>query len=114
MLLNKFNPSTLDEAIDILYRELDDDFKKKFLNLGHSAYHHGFGTTIRNEWGLWEEKSVLYKFFKKTFDLEHADDMSGLILEGLYSKLQGEPYDPKPTAEHFKEHWEKFGEDLQD
>ena len=49
---------------------------------------HGFGTWIRNEWGLWNG-SVLQKYFLER-DVKHADRMSVLILEYYYDWLHGD------------------------
>lgn len=108
MKLADFNPTTLDEAIDVLYSNLDKKALKEFKEYGYVGFHHGFGTAIRNEWGLWKKGSALYNFFESTYGLTHADDMSGLILEGLESKCSGETYDPTPSVERYKKHWEKY------
>jgi hypothetical protein len=60
-------------------------------------YHHGFGTWIRNNWGLWGGSRLQKYFLDRGF--KHPDNMSGLILKYYYDWLHGE-----------NEDWIKFDE----
>ena len=53
--------------------------------------HHGFGTGVRNEYGLWKE-NALTQFFRAQ-GVEHPDDMSGHFICGLSKWLRKEPTD---------------------
>lgn len=97
-------PKTLTEAIDILYDAMTDDEKKSVRENGAITLHHGFGTALRNNWGLWSG-SKLKQFFEKTYGIKHADDMSGLILEGLDARLNGLEFDVLAKVESYKQHW---------
>lgn len=75
--------------------------------------HHSLGRYIRNFLGLWDKDSHLYKWFKATYDLDHADDTSGLILKQIFLTLNGQGivavedwinYD----VQKYKKHWEKM------
>lgn len=107
----KGDPSTLEEAVDCLYKSIDakemDEIKRQNLKL--YSMHFGLGTTIRNMW-LWDNPKEgntkkLAEHFRKRFGLGHADDMSGLILYGVDSKIAGiDPiYDDLVAT--YKKHW---------
>jgi hypothetical protein len=51
-----------------------------------SQSHHGLGTWIRDNWGLWEEGEQLHEYFKK-LGLRHADEMSEVILTSYHRHL---------------------------
>jgi len=50
-------------------------------------YHHGFGTWLRNNWGLWGGSRLQLYLTKKGID--HPDSMSASILEYYYDWLNG-------------------------
>lgn len=58
-------------------------------------YHHGMGTWLRNNWGLWGGSRLQQYLLKK--GIKHPDSMSALILEYYYDWLNGE-----------NEGWKKF------
>jgi hypothetical protein len=124
-------PPTLEEAIDYLYKCCDEKdlefirtegkseeeemkgFDGKVFNLNLYGYtmHHGYGQMIRNAWGLWNG-SELKNHFMERFGLGHADDMSGLIIEGLEAKVREQPYTEdmiNDRVEQFKNHWITLG-----
>jgi len=79
-------PKTLEEC----YTELENlEDLEEWLNLNDkessavSLSHHGLGTWIRNNWGLWEGKGELYNWFKEN-EINHPDDMSGIIITSFY------------------------------
>lgn len=109
--LDEVYPHTLDEAIDILYNSLDDDELAFVKSEGVAGMHHGFGTAIRNFWGLWNKDSVLGEHFRTTYGLGHADDMSGLILGGLAAKVNGVEFDRQAEVARYYEHWANAGVD---
>src|SRR5690606_4613258 len=75
----------------------DDKQTIKKLNSSNETYlfHHGLGTWIRNNWGLWGESRLKQYFLERKID--HPDSMSAIILAYYYDWLNGE------NAE-----WEKF------
>lgn len=99
-------PKDLDEAIEVLATQENIEFilkctEKEFL--GHA--HHGFGTGIRNNWGLWRG-SVLAKWFKER-GIHHADDMSGIILTSSFRKAQGKDIDLEGQIKFYRDFWEE-------
>jgi hypothetical protein len=51
-------------------------------------YHHGFGTWLRNNWGLWSGSRLQRYLINK--GINHPDSMSALILEYYYDWLNNE------------------------
>jgi hypothetical protein len=52
-----------------------------------AIYHHGFGTFLRNNWGLWGGSRLQLYFFER--GVYHPDDMSGIILSHYHDWLNG-------------------------
>jgi len=101
-------PTTLEECFVALREMATDPTDLIYFQLeGASAYHHGLGRWIRNNWGLWKQEGPLYGKLK-ALGLEHADDMSGLILESFHRKLSDKPLDLEGQVHHYRAHWEKL------
>lgn len=106
-------PDTFEEAVDIVvkavteYKEREKDPSFKF---SVAESHHGYGTGLRNEWGLWHD-SKLAQHMKERFGLGHADDMSGLIMEKAESILNGTSFNINEQVRHYESHWRKLGID---
>lgn len=97
-------PKNLVCAVNILKNELDIDTLRYIKKNGYISLHHGLGTSIRNKWGLWED-SVLAKWFKNTCGIEHADDMSGIILHSLYKDLNDDNWEVDEQIQKYKNYW---------
>jgi hypothetical protein len=107
---------TLEEAVQFVFNKMDDkdkDIISKMKEENLFRLHHGFGTSIRNDLGLWqwEDNSELLKSIEQSqeyADLEkqlekdgilmdaeerspdiHPDDASMVIIRALWKKLQG-------------------------
>ena len=83
-------PSTLEEAVSTIVAELSGKdtetlcrTKKEDLIL----YHHGWGTGIRNSFGLWGGNKALLRSACGG-ELCHPDDASMIIIEGVWTRLQ--------------------------
>jgi hypothetical protein len=103
-------PKTLDEAIKICLSYMSDEDYDFIERESAMAAHHGFGMAMRNEWGLWHD-SPLNQFFKERYGLGHADDMSGLILEGIDAAVKGHDFDVDGLVAKYKAHWKAAGID---
>ena len=71
-----------------------------------SEFHHGYGTWIRNNFGLWKDSDLAKWFISRGVD--HADDMSGIILDALHKKCKGEEYTEEDFLEEkaeYDKHW---------
>lgn len=108
--ITNYKPTTLDEAVYAL-NDLTDDREKKIIKEDPGILHHGLMRDIRNEWGLWNRGSGLWKFFARTYGIGHADDMSGMIQEAFLSKLTGRRFDPKAMAASYQKYWQDMGVD---
>lgn len=71
-------------------------------------YHHGFGTWLRNNWGLWAG-SRLAQYFRQ-LGVNHPDDMSGIILTSFWRHLHSQPTRLEEQVEYYKEYWRKAAE----
>ena len=67
-------------------------------------YHRGLGASLRNRWGLWGQKNSLYNWFLKR-GIFHPDDMSGIVLQSLWRKLNNKPIRFKEQVKHYKDFW---------
>lgn len=103
-------PATLTEAtkrgIDLLNEHAPGIFEDTTEDMFVGSLHHGFGQHMRNYWGLWSQDSGVYKEINKQFKLEHADDISGIILRSIYRTKKGQPLELAELALSFHKHWE--------
>lgn len=111
-----FVPSTVNEAIDYLYNNLSDEDKKFIKSEDNSAcVHFTIGMDIRNDFSLWEENTPISLDFQKRFGLfGHGDDLSGIILDGVWAKVNNKTNDEidkilNQSADKFKKHWINLG-----
>jgi hypothetical protein len=102
-------PATIEEAVLMLYATLDREGEACIKDNPPEAVHHGGGTQMRNNWGLWKQDSPLKLDAVKTYGIAHADDISGLITAWLWARERGEPFDPVAHCEVYKAHWKKHG-----
>jgi len=102
-------PSSLDDAVATLRESLTpDDIKSiKVEGFNPSILHFSMGMMLRNEWDLWDVKSRLVNWFRDTYGVDHADDISSIILDTLYRDVTGQPRQAKQLAERYIAHWEK-------
>lgn len=81
-------PKDLTEAVEQLNKLLSSTTLKWVDQMKHRngmiEAHLGLGIKLRNRWGLWHG-SRLRDFFLRQ-GIEHADSMSGAILEALWDK----------------------------
>lgn len=103
-------PTTLDEALTIIKEGLEpqdvEDIKDK--KSTSTQCHFSIGMFLRNEWSLWQQDTILVKWFKENYGIDHADDISGIILECLWNDIRGEPRKDKILSERFIEYWNKL------
>lgn len=107
-------PETLEEAVDQIIASMSPDTRAAWTKAKdeYSArLHHGYGTGLRNDWGLWHGRTALSKWFRAR-RLYHADDCSGTILKAVWRKLCGLPIDEvwvTGEAAHYEEFWRRSG-----
>lgn len=93
-----------------------NDIKTKDIGDFAIQFHHGFGTQIRNDYGLWAGDTDLYRYFI-ALGIKHPDDMSHKVFKELYKygrqELLGEPYVVIDLEKHIAE-FNKIGCSKQD
>lgn len=95
MMLDSINGIYIPRDLQDSFKQLDlllDDLTKKEMqalpnNGGMGQYHHGLGTWMRNNWGLWGGSRLQKYFIDK--NVNHPDDMSWVILEHYHDWLNG-------------------------
>jgi hypothetical protein len=104
-------PETLDAAIDFLKAQpIKADAGRLSEHEFGCACHHGVGTHIRNEWGLWHG-SVLAKWFNAR-GIYHPDDMSGIIIDTFWRTVNDKPIELEAQIKHCQDFWERQGIDI--
>ncbi len=96
-------PINLTEAVEQVLAAVPPD-------VSATTLHHGYGTGLRNGWGLWEDKTPLSKWFIER-GLIHADDKSGAILEAAEAARKGVPFDLDTYIARCHAHWKRYGID---
>lgn len=94
-------PKDLVEAVKTL---LSFDNIEDFKNSNPIEFHHGTGRWIRNNWGLWDKKSEIHKFFN-SIGVYHADDMSGIILNTTHRILNKQPIKLEEQVGKYINYW---------
>lgn len=109
-------PKTFDEAFDRIYLNLDASEKALIRQYDTAALiHFTTGMALRNAWNLWGTQpgvsTELKEDFIKRFKLGHADDMSAILLDAVFSKVKGDPFDYPAEVQKYHTHWAKQGVD---
>ena len=103
-------PANLEQAIAALDKELPVEDKNLMEGMDEDEFvavsHHSVGRWIRNNWGLWDESSKLYKWFKSR-GIWHADDMSGIILTSYYRTANNLPIELKTQIGWYVKYWQE-------
>jgi hypothetical protein len=106
-------PSTLKECFEALDILLSSKAKQEILDSPDEKimveFHHGLGRYIRNNWGLWQKNSNLYRLFVG-MGVEHPDDMSGIILDSYYRVKHNLPLNLKDQVKLYQDYWAKKNE----
>lgn len=103
------NPINLDECVEFI-DSLDIPDREKFLKDSEDSAialsHHRFGTFIRNELGLWRA-SKLTNWFNEQ-GIEHADDMSGIILTTYHRRKNGREISLDEQVKEYQDYWKEM------
>jgi hypothetical protein len=107
---NTFIPRNLEECfteLDIIITQADPQDAADFLKESDAnKYHFFFGMQIRNNWKLWQPKTVLHEWFKER-GIWHADDMSSIILNSYLRVRQGRPIDLEEQIKYYQDYWKE-------
>ncbi len=82
-------PGTVEEAIEVILAELSEEDKvlvRETPRKNLVQFHHGWGTNIRNSFGLWRGNVDLLVSCGSP-DI-HPDDCSMIIIERVWERLQ--------------------------
>lgn len=104
-------PANLEDCFKELKKMLSPELIEEMKNGKEedmAQYHHGLGTWIRNNWGLWGN-SRLKKYFNG-LGVHHPDDMSGIILTSFWRDLNKKPTQLKEQIKYYRQYWEKVKE----
>lgn len=107
-------PATLDEAVDQIIASMSPATRAAWAEAKdeYSArLHHGYGTGLRNDWGLWFGETPISRWLRER-NVVHGDDQSGTILKAVWRKLCGLPIDDAwvaGEAEYYRAFWERSG-----
>lgn len=112
MDLVRFKPSNLGECILELIKTATYKNLLEFKNASEEpaicGLHHSGGRLTRNKWGLWDENSILNKYFKG-IGITHADDMSSIIFSSLHRALNGKNIDIDDQVRRHQAFWKERG-----
>ena len=99
---------SIEEVVRFLDDQLTETDKLKIKRYGQDEYggalHMGLGMWIRNNLGLWWG-CPLPRYFNDR-GVEHADNMSGAIIDVYWRHLRGESYDTIAIIQCYSD-WEK-------
>lgn len=79
--------SSFKQLDKILNDSLKHEIKSKQSSFEMAEYHMGLGRWLRNNWGLWSGSRLQLYF--KNYQINHPDNMSGIILTGYQKYLNG-------------------------
>ncbi len=99
-------PANLDESVNVLNQSLTEQEKSLIKEMSHVNLHLTVGQLIRNQWSLWDKDTILVKWFHNKYGIDHADDVSAVIMDCLVCDLNNTPRRADKLASDFKEHWE--------
>ena len=85
-------PKTLEEAVSEIVSSLPAEDRERVKNTEKAdliKFHHGWGTGIRNDFGLWQGNKALRE--SACGKPCHPDDASMIIIEAVWRKLNETP-----------------------
>jgi len=99
-------PQDLEDSLAELQRLLKPQDVQKMRDATEEdmiEYHFGLGTWLRNNWRLWG-RSRLAEWFSAR-GIHHAEDMSGIILDSFWRRLQGKDIDLEGQTRRYQAYW---------
>ena len=102
-------PTTIEKAVQQIISSCSEKDLEFIRNNPSASVHFDYGMGLRNNWGLWKKDSPLKLDAIKTYNIAHADDISGLILEWVFEKIKTGSFDPIEHCKIYHEHWKKLG-----
>jgi hypothetical protein len=93
---------------EIMREEEIKRFKEESEEDATAKYHFGFGRWMRNTWGLWAGSKLKDWFLER--GIEHADDMSGIILTSFWRHLNDKPINLEEQIKYYQDYWKSVEE----
>jgi len=103
-------PRTLCEAVAFITEGLEEKDRRAILAAKSPAFaHNTVGRYIRNSWSLWDPDCILTLHFRNVHKIWHVDDMSGLILHGVYCHVRNVDPDYNKEVKRYQDYWNRYG-----
>lgn len=105
-------PVTVEEAIETLYNTLTDADKTEISRIRTpESIHFTLGRHLRNSWSFWGDAPLKRDFIERYKLFGHGDDLSGIILNGLFAKCMGKDVQESinNSVDIYKKHWIRAG-----
>ena len=105
-------PRTLSESVQMIVESLELE-EIEYIKNSKSLIecHHTVGRYFRNNWSLWDKECPLPIHFREVHKIWHADDMSGLILYGVWCIVRNEKPDYENEIKRYHNYWKGYGLD---
>jgi hypothetical protein len=102
-------PRDLEDAFAELDRMVTPAFRREFAadSTQPIEHHFGLGLWMRNNWGLWAG-SRLARYFHG-LGICHPDDMSGIVLNSYWRRLNSRPILLHEQVGYYREYWRTQG-----
>jgi hypothetical protein len=105
--MNTKLPANLDEALIQLEQVLNEEdlnyIRSSTTEDAMNIFHFSLGMSIRNNWRLWKDGAL--KNWFNIIGIQHADDMSGIILTSFWRKLHNKPIDVDSQVKAYQGYW---------
>lgn len=100
-------PVNLEEAVATVRMGLSpEDCRIASVAKGPESLPREIGEAIRNEWTMWDAESRLRNFFRIKYELNHADDVTELILHCVIADIQNKPREIDFIVNRCKLNWQ--------
>ena len=79
-------PTTVAEVVADIIENMSESEKAQVVNTPENSlinFHHGWGTSIRNDYNLWQNAALV-----KAAGAAHPDDASGVIIKAVWQELR--------------------------
>lgn len=99
-------PESLEQTFPVLTKLLKPEGVEKFragTEDDAGSYHFGLGMWMRNNWGLWGGGKLKEWFI--SHGIQHADDMSGIILTSYWRHLNNVPIELDAQIAYYRDYW---------
>jgi hypothetical protein len=102
----------LEQAMDYVWDRLDAKNQEEFRKTPRKElwqFHHGLGRAIRNDLFYGRDiekngKSTVHCYFD-SLGVPEVDDMSAIIIEALWCKVNGEPFDLMAKVKYYQDYY---------